>query len=1126
MEFDANIEKKSWLDRPLADFFPKLTIETLIIFLIIALTIFSRFYILEARVMSHDEVNHVVPSWELYQGNGYRHDPVTHGPFQFHMLALSYFMFGDSDFSARVPAALFSIAAVVFVLYGFKRYLGRVGAIAAGLFFMISPFMLYYGRYTRNEAFLELIGVVTIYALLRYLEKGDSKSLYLLVATTAVNFTIKETAYIHTAILLLFVGFRFVEKIAGSKWPSESSRNQFIISTVVGIGLAGLALGLAVWDASLPKPTGEELESVTNTLSTQMLGVFACLGGAIISGLLAVLAMVNSLGWKKIKSFRSFDVMVLIFTLIWPLLAAVPIKMIGWNPLDYSNMGLVKTGIVVVVLFAAAAAIGIWWRPKTWLTSAAIFYSIFILFYTTFFTYGRGFVSGLVGGLGYWMSQQSEQRGSQPLYYYALIQMPIYEYLALLGTFLAAYIGAKRKLFSSFAGYSPACQPDFIDQPIDDPELLQQPEDKTPPSLVKIPVLGFLIYLCVMNLLAFSIAGERMPWMTTQIVLPFLLAAGWGVGYLIDKIDWLSLKEQKKWALVFIVPIFLSAFMMLLGNVLGNEPPFQGKTTVQLEHTSKFLLSLAATLVSGWGILYFLKEWKTKEIFRLLIVTFMGIISVLTIRTGVRAAYINYDNAKEYLVYAHAASGPKEVLAQVEEISRRTTQGLEIKVAYDNDALYPYWWYFRDYPNHFWYTDKPTQDLRNYPLIIAGDSTMNKLDPIVRDDYVVFDYKRLWWPNQDYFNLTWERIWNAIKDPQMRTALFDIWMDRDYSLYADLKQNTSLTLENWQPSSGMKFFVRKDVVAQIWNYGSTPIITDAIETDPYEGKIIDLPANLAVGYLGAEAGQFNAPRGMATAPDGTIYVADSGNHRIQHLSTNGEVLDVWGGYGDTDGRFNEPWGLSVGPDGSVYVADTWNHRIQKFSPSGEFLTAWGYFGQAENAMAFWGPRDVSVDSSGQVYVTDTGNKRIVVFDADGNFITQFGSVGYELGQFDEPVGLAVSQNRVFVVDTWNQRVQQFEKLDDSAGFVPENSWDVYAWFGQSLDNKPYITIDGDNVFLTDPEGYRILQFNQQGEFIQGWGKFSVDTDGFGLAAGVTVDGAGNVWVSDASNNRLLRFFLP
>jgi sugar lactone lactonase YvrE len=169
-----------------------------------------------------------------------------------------------------------------------------------------------------------------------------------------------------------------------------------------------------------------------------------------------------------------------------------------------------------------------------------------------------------------------------------------------------------------------------------------------------------------------------------------------------------------------------------------------------------------------------------------------------------------------------------------------------------------------------------------------------------------------------------------------------------------------------------------------------------------------------------------------------------------------------------------------------------------------------------------------VDSDGKVYITDTGNKRVVIFTSDGVFVTQFGTSGVDAGQFDEPVGLALDKNgRVYVNDTWNQRVQVFEPGADKTTFQPTKQWTVNGWFGQSLDNKPFIAIEpSGNVLVTDPEGYRVLEFNNSGTFIKGWGDYSTDVDGFGLASGVTVAPDGKVWVSDGANNRLLRFTLP
>ncbi len=123
---DLSPKRTSWLDKPVFTWWPWLTVEKLLIVLILAVTIFTRFYDLGTRTMAHDEINHVVPA---YSFDNYVFDPVTHGPFQFHAIALSYFLLGDSDFAARVPAALFGIAIVAFVLFAWKRYLGRTGAL-------------------------------------------------------------------------------------------------------------------------------------------------------------------------------------------------------------------------------------------------------------------------------------------------------------------------------------------------------------------------------------------------------------------------------------------------------------------------------------------------------------------------------------------------------------------------------------------------------------------------------------------------------------------------------------------------------------------------------------------------------------------------------------------------------------------------------------------------------------------------------------------------------------------------------------------------------------------------------------------------------------------------------------
>jgi predicted membrane-bound mannosyltransferase/DNA-binding beta-propeller fold protein YncE len=1171
MESD-NPKNLSVLERPLSAWIPRLNIETILIAVILIVAVVSRFYHVDLRVMSHDETNHVVPSFDLYQGRGYRYDPVTHGPLQFHMVALSFFLFGASDLTARLPAVVFSIATVVFVLFAFRRYLGRTGALIGSVLFLISPYMLFYGRYTRNESFIVLFGCMLLYGIFRYLEKGDSISLLVVVLATVLHFITEETSFIYTAQFLLLMAVLFVNEVLKARWFNERSRNQFMVLMVLALFLIISAVIFGAWDADMAKNAAANAQTVNAALpaapmTPQHMMTLFCLAAAALAGVGAIFTLVRGMGWAAIRAQRTFDLLLLVGTLILPQLTAFPVKLLGWDPLDYSATGMFHTGILLLIIFIVSAAVGLWWNPRKWMIFAAVFYTIFVVFYTTFFTNGQGFFTGIIGALGYWLSQQGVARGSQPWYFYALVQIPMYEYLAALGTLLAVYFGFRHGRFSHLPGFSPARQPadnavasepiPLLDQEaqpasqaetqpavandlIDEKEVEPLPEplpDDLPAaeSSRRVPVLFILLFWSITSLIAFSIAGEKMPWLTVNIALALLLAGGWGLGFLVDSTPWAKVANKKGLLAILLMPVFLGAAAQFLGSLLGATPPFQGNTLDQLGATSSFLFALVALFGSGFGIIRLLFEWEMIHVVRLITLVFFILAAVLTARAAAMASYVNYNTALEFLVYAHAASGPKEVLAQVEEISQRLTKGKDIVVAYDNDALYPYWWYLRDYPNKKWFTDKPTRDLQDVPLIIAGEGTFAKLDPIVKNNFVQFEYMRLWWPMQDYFNLTWDRIWGAIKDPKMRQAIFQIWLNRDYTLYGQLTNNPNLTLETWQPSSKMRFYIRKDIVAQIWNYGTAPAITTTAQVDPYAGKLITLKKDVSFGVMGAEAGQYNAPRGIAVAPDGTIYVADSRNNRIQHLTADGTVLQVWGGFGDVSkgavpgGLFNEPWGVAVAPDGSaVYVTDTWNYRVQKFTPDGKFIKMWGYFGQGEKPEAFWGPRGIVGDEKGDIFVADTGNKRIVEFDSQGNSITQFGSAGLDPGQLDEPVGITLdAAGRVYVADTWNQRVQVFTPDSTGKNYTSTLTFDINGWFGQSLDNKPFIAVDqAGNIYVTDPEGYRVLEFTPDGKIIRGWGDTGDPTDTLGLPSGIAIDAQGHVWVSDAGNNRIMRFTMP
>lgn len=1132
MNSAENVESKpGWLDRPLYTWIPRITIDHIVIALIILMAVLSRFYAVGLRVMSHDEVNHVVPSYELYQGRGYAHDPVTHGPLQFHLVAGSYFLFGDSDFSSRIPAALFSIATIIFVIFGFRRYLGRVGALLAGAFFLVSPYMLFYGRYTRNEAFVALFGVVMLYAVLRYLEDGRHRHLYLFTVALALHFTAKETAFIYTAQILIFLAVLFIRDVVKHEWPQGGRRDFFIFSMMAGLLFVGTALGAAVMDASI-KPGNAEAVAAPAVYHTVMLISLAL---AALGMILAIVVLLGSMGWRVVREIRSFDLLILTSTMILPQLIAFPINLLGWNPLDYSQTGMIRTLLFLLGAVVISVTLGLLWKPRLWLINVGVFYAIFTIFYTTFFTNGQGFFTGMVGSLGYWLSQQGVNRGSQPWYFFAFLQVPMYEYLPLVGTLIAVVIGVKHRLFSSLPGVAPALQTaEQVEVPSQLPLPALEGSEETPAEKPgKLPVLSLLVFWGLTSLVAFTLAGEKMPWLTVHVTLPLLLCAGFGFGYLVDSTPFKQLANKKGLLVLALLPVFITSLGGTIAALVGTQKPFAGKELEQLKATSTFLFALIATLASGGLLWKLLLRWSQRAILKLLTLTLSAILMVLTARSAYQASFINYDTGKEFLVYAHAARGPKDVLEQVEDISQRTTGGKDIRVAYIGDALYPYWWYFRDYPNKVWLKDDLTRDLLNYPVVISDDEHYSKTQAILKDQYFETKYKRLVWPMQDYFNMTWERFWKGFTNPQMRQAIFNIWLNKDYRLYASLANNSGLTLENWQPSANIYLFIQKDIVERIWTYGAIPQQQETAETDPYAGKYFELTPDRVFGSSGSAEGQLTMPRGLAVAADGSVYVADANNHRIQKFSADGAFLLSWGSYATAEGgnapggTFNEPWGVAVAPDGSVYVADTWNHRIQKFTRDGKFLTMWGVPGLAEEPDRFWGPRGIAVDREGTVYVTDTGNNRVVIFDENGNYQQQFGRSGINPGEFDEPVGIAVDGNgRVYVADTWNQRIQVFEPAGKE-GYSVLRSWDVHGWFGQSINNKPFLALDAENhIFVTDPDGFRVLEFDQMGNFLRGWGEVSSGIDGFGVPSGIAVAGDERVWVSDAENNFTLGFLLP
>ena len=163
-----------------------------------------RLWDLGSRAVHHDESLHAFYSWNLYNGSGYVHNPMMHGPFQFEANAALFYVFGDSDYTSRLLYAFLGIA-LVGMPFLFRARLGRYGALFASGLLAFSPTMLYFSRFSRNDILMSVWTLGLVICVWRYLDEGKNRYLYASAALLALAFATKESAYMVTALLGLFL---------------------------------------------------------------------------------------------------------------------------------------------------------------------------------------------------------------------------------------------------------------------------------------------------------------------------------------------------------------------------------------------------------------------------------------------------------------------------------------------------------------------------------------------------------------------------------------------------------------------------------------------------------------------------------------------------------------------------------------------------------------------------------------------------------------------------------------------------------------------------------------------------------------------------------------------------------
>ncbi|MBI4282421.1 MAG: TIGR03663 family protein [Chloroflexi bacterium] len=390
--------------------------------LLILVALLMRLWDLGSRAIGYDESLHMYYSYRLAEGFGYQHNPMMHGTFQFHGIAAFFFLFGDSEYTARLLVALFGTA-LVGVPYFLHHRLGTAGALFTAVMLAFSPIMLFYSRYARNDIIMAVWALALVVLLWRFLDEGKPRYLYLGALILALAFATKETTFLVVAVL-----------------------GSYLVIVA--------ALDWIPWFLRRPRP-GRQDVSVSDSVpprprAPHRLSEFSRAGAFLV--LVATLTTPQASPLVSFFQGKLKDAGIVLASRTAPEGAPSGDVLFTLQNIDVTK-GMAIAFLVVIAALWFSAMVGTTWDRRVWLRYAAIFYGAWLLLYTTFLTNMVGIGSGMWQSMGYWLVQQDVNRGAQPWYYYFIVA-PVYEMLPLLFSIVAVvYYAIKGNSFTRFLAY-------------------------------------------------------------------------------------------------------------------------------------------------------------------------------------------------------------------------------------------------------------------------------------------------------------------------------------------------------------------------------------------------------------------------------------------------------------------------------------------------------------------------------------------------------------------------------------------------------------------------------------------------------------------------------------------------
>lgn len=214
------------------------------------------------------------------------------------------------------------------------------------------------------------------------------------------------------------------------------------------------------------------------------------------------------------------------------------------------------------------------------------------------------------------------------------------------------------------------------------------------------------------------------------------------------------------------------------------------------------------------------------------------------------------------------------------------------------------------------------------------------------------------------------------------------------------------------------------------------------------------------------------PRGIAVDRSGNIFVTDPGNAMVSKLSSSGESLSTIGAVGSGEGELKDPTAIVIDNADNIYIADGSQKRVAKYDPNGKFIEN---LDAPQNGFKY--PNDLALGSKGDLFIADRGIPGITRIDLKTNVKKQWGSTGNKDGEFASLFGIGLSEDKIFVVDIQNDRLQTFRSDGTFLSQWPVPQWSKYIW------HRPDVAVDSerDRVFVTSGWSQEILIFDLNGK---------------------------------------------